>query len=53
MEPKFEEGQIVEHRLSREWVMVLEEVKKNVYLCRTKSFDKVEFFSFELVERKK
>lgn len=53
MEPKFEEGQIVEHRLSKEWVMVLEESSSGVYLCRTKSFDKIEFFKFELVERRK
>lgn len=50
---EFDPGEIVEHKLSREWVMVLEyDSKEEIYLCRTKSFEEVKFKSFELTEKK-
>ena len=52
MEDTFTEGQVVEHCLTKEWVMVLSYDKpKRVYTCRTKKFEKVDFFDFELKER--
>lgn len=53
MGKEFDPGEIVEHKLSREWVMVLEyNSKEDFYLCRTKSFEEKKFKSFELQERK-
>lgn len=52
MGKEFEPGEIVEHKLSREWVMILSYDSKNdAYSCRTKSFEEVHFKSFELSER--
>lgn len=51
MNEQFEVGDIVEHVLNREWVMVLE-VKSSSYVCRTKSFDEIEFNDYELQPRK-
>ncbi len=42
-----EKGQIVEHKLSKDWLMVLE-VRDDKVLCRTKDLREVEFFVFEL-----
>lgn len=54
MNREFDKGEIVEHKLSKEWVMVLSyDSKENTYLCRTKSFDEVKFNDYELTERRK
>ena len=54
MNKEFEKGEVVEHRLSREWVMVLSyNSKDGVYLCRTKSFEERTFYEFELQPRNK
>ena len=54
MNNEFEKGEVVEHKLSREWVMILNyDASKKVYNCRTKAFEEVRFFDFELQERKK
>ena len=42
-----EKGQIVEHKLSKDWMMVLE-VRGDKVLCRTKDLQEVEFYAFEL-----
>ncbi len=47
---KYEKGQIVEHKLDKEWLMVLED-KGETIVCRTKSYDVIEFNDFELAER--
>lgn len=52
MEEEFNPGEIVEHKLSKEWVMVLSyDSKSKKYLCRTKSFEEVYFFNFEVQKR--
>lgn len=53
MEKSFEKGEVVEHRLNKEWLMILEKVSGDQYLCRTKSFEEKTFNSFELTERKR
>ncbi len=40
-------GDIVEHILDKEWLLVLE-IDGDKIVCRTKSFEKIEFYSFEL-----
>ena len=53
MNEEFNPGEIVEHKLSREWVMVLSyNSKDKVYTCRTKSFEMVTFQDFELQKKK-
>ncbi len=47
---RFTEGQIVEHKLNKEWMMVIKYQGKKV-ICRTKSLDLVEIEEFELKER--
>lgn len=48
----FKSGTIVEHVLSKDWVMVLEYIlETDQYLCRTKSLQAIAFYSFELRER--
>lgn len=52
MDREYNPGEVVEHKLSREWVMVLSYSSKDkVYSCRTKSFEEVKFFDFELQEK--
>jgi hypothetical protein len=43
-------GDIVEHKLDKEWVLVVE-INNEFIRCRTKSFDIIDFFDFELRER--
>jgi len=53
MEEEFEPGEIVEHKLSKEWVMVISyKDKDKTYSCRTKSFEVRDFYSFELQKRR-
>ena len=48
----FKSGEIVEHILSKDWVMVLEYIlETDQYLCRTKSLQSIAFYAFELRER--
>ena len=47
---KFNKGDIVEHRLNKEWLMVLE-VRCDCIECRTKSLEVRTFQEFELKER--
>jgi hypothetical protein len=44
---EFKVQDIVEHKLSKEWVVVLE-VNEQSLLCRTKSLDTVELFKWEV-----
>ncbi len=44
------EGDIVEHILDKEWLLVLK-VKGDKVTCRTKSFEVIEFHDFELRPR--
>jgi len=44
-------GDILEHKLNKEWVMVLE-VKGEKIICRTKNLTTIEFESFELKQKK-
>jgi len=54
MNEEFDPGEIVEHKLSREWVMILSySPKEKAYSCRTKSFEMVIFYDFELQKRNK
>ncbi len=46
----YEKGQIVEHKLDKEWMMVLEDNGETIK-CRTKSYDIIEFNDFELEEK--
>ena len=47
---KFKKGDIVEHKLNKEWLMVLE-VRGADIECRTKSLEVRTFQEFELKER--
>lgn len=42
-------GDKVEHKLSKDWLLVLK-INETEVVCRTKSFDIVTFFDFELQE---
>lgn len=54
MDKEYNPGEIIEHKLSKEWVMVLNyNAKERVYTCRTKSFDEKQFHDFELQEKRK
>jgi hypothetical protein len=44
---EFKIQDIVEHKLSKEWVSVLE-VREQSLLCRTKSLEIVELFDWEV-----
>lgn len=46
-----EVGDKVEVKLSRDWVMILEQ-KYGKYICRTKDYRIIEFSEFELQEIK-
>ena len=43
-------GDIVEHKLNKDWLMVLDPINDipHEIWCRTKSFNKVIFYDFEL-----
>ncbi len=43
-------GQIVEHILSKDWLMILE-FRDEKLLCRTKDLREVEFYQFEVKPR--
>lgn len=45
-------GDKVEHKLSKDWLLVLK-VDGDEITCRTKSFDIVKFFEFELQDIKR
>lgn len=45
-------GQKVEHKLSKDWVMILE-IDGNRVLCRTKDLATISFYLFELQEIRK
>lgn len=57
MSPVFKFGQVVQHILQKEWVLVL--YPKTVdgriesYMCRTKQFEAKEFYPFELESTRK
>lgn len=44
-----EVGKKMEHKLSKDWVLVLK-IEGNEVICRTKLFELVRFFDFELQE---
>lgn len=52
MDSVFKAGQVVQHILQKEWVLVLypKTVDSRVesYMCRTKQFELKEFYPFEL-----
>jgi hypothetical protein len=53
MEEEFKQGEIVEHKLTKEWLMVLFfDEKKSTYTCRTKGFEEIVIYSFELQKRR-
>ena len=43
----FQQGDIVEHILSKDWLLVLGQ-ENGMYLCRTKTHEAVLFHEFEL-----
>lgn len=45
-------GQKVEHKLSRDWVLILE-INGDRVLCRTKDLETISFYLFELQEIRK
>jgi hypothetical protein len=48
---QFERGQTVQHRLQREWLMIVgirDEEAGRIYECRTKQLEIKEFKEFEL-----
>ena len=44
-------GDIVEHKLSKDWLLILE-INDDVFKCRTKKLEIVEIYEFELKEKK-
>lgn len=52
MTPEFKAGQVVQHILQKEWVLVLYPKTVNgrveLYVCRTKQFEIKELYPFEL-----
>jgi hypothetical protein len=45
----FREGDIVEHILSKDWLLVLDHNSdNNTFLCRTKTHEAIWFHEFEL-----
>lgn len=53
MKSKFVPGQIVQHILQKEWVLILFPKKvpgsgSAQFTCRTKKFEMVDFYAFEL-----
>lgn len=53
MKSKFVPGQIVQHILQKEWVLILfsKEVPDSgpaQFTCRTKKFERLDFYAFEL-----
>lgn len=57
MASTFKAGQVVQHILQKEWVLVLHsnvmngEIKS--YVCRTKQFRRIKFYPFELEPTRK
>lgn len=46
---KFKTGDMVEHKLNKEWLLVLKANKNDgMYCCRTKSLKTEYFYEFEL-----
>lgn len=43
-------GDVVEHKLNREWLLVID-ISDDTFLCRTKKFELISFFNFELQPR--
>ncbi len=43
-------GEIVEHILSKDWLVILE-INDNIIKCRTKKLEVVELYDFELVKK--
>ncbi|MFW6242672.1 MAG: hypothetical protein ACOC2W_00775 [bacterium] len=44
-------GDIVEHILNKEWLIILE-INDNKVKCRTKQFEIIEFYDFELRKKR-
>lgn len=46
---EFVEGEIVEHKLNKEWLMIIN-VKpgEDVVTCRSKNFQIIDFYEYEL-----
>ena len=57
MNSKFKGGQVVQHILQKEWLLVLYpkvvDGKVELYVCRTKQFEVKEFYPFELEPTRK
>lgn len=51
MYQSYEPGEVVEHVLNKEWVLVLE-VNNNIIRCRTKDFQIIDFNDFEIRKKK-
>lgn len=52
-EIKFKVGDIVEHVLSKDYVMIIKEGRtKDQFLCRLKDFREVWLYTFEIKPRK-
>lgn len=50
---KFKVGEIVEHVLSKDWLLILlHEEASNRYLCRMKNHHIDWFYEFELINKK-
>lgn len=47
---KFNVGDIVEHILTKDWMMVVK-IQGDFYICRTKDYQLIEFHPFELKRR--
>lgn len=53
MQQKWRTGDLVEHILSKDWLIVLQyDEYSNRYLCRTKDLREVILYSFELQDPK-
>ncbi len=48
---RFEQGKIYLHKVNKDYVVLLEE-KEDTVRCRTKDFRVLEFYKFELMEKK-
>ncbi len=53
MSENFKVGEIVEHVLNKEWLLILEvDEETSSYVCRTKNLTIDAFYDFELTKRK-
>jgi hypothetical protein len=50
---EFELGEVVEHRLHNEWLLVVDTEDEDAYLCRTKAMQIMKFYDFELKKKKR